>query len=292
MATSETPLYSVIVPVYEHWHFVPALLERLQAQTVPQHAFEILLIDNGSTHYSPPEHLPANVQVHECSTPGSYAARNAGVDRARGELLVFTDADCLPRPDWLECIVRQAEQTGGRPALIAGAIEMVDLGQRLNAYTIYDSLRGIPQALYVSRGYAATANLAMPAVVMRTLGGFDTKRFSGGDTEFCKRAAAAGFRLSYASGAVVEHPARDSWQALVTKARRVKGAQLAASASNRRLGLLRTFAPPLFGFWRFLRAPNAPFPYRLVAVAVQVRIWGVEMRETVRLVMWAVAERR
>lgn len=33
--------------------------------------------------------------------PGSYAARNAGLHVARGDVYAFTDADCIPTPDWL-----------------------------------------------------------------------------------------------------------------------------------------------------------------------------------------------
>lgn len=286
-------MISVIVPVYEHWQLVPALLDCLQAQTLPRKAFEVLLVDNGSTHFAPPERLPPNVQVHVCNTPGSYAARNEGIARARGEWLVFTDADCLPQPDWLENLIMHVGASGQPPALIAGAISMVGHHPKPNAYAMYDLVKGIPQALYVSRGYAATANLAMSAAVVRSLNGFDATRFAGSDADLCRRAVAAGHRLVYVPGAIVEHPARDTWQALVIKARRTKGGQLTTGARQRRLFLLlRTFTPPLIAFWRFLHARHAPLPYRLIAIVIQVRIWGVELQETARLAFSATAERR
>ncbi|HEX7034353.1 MAG TPA: glycosyltransferase [Pseudomonadales bacterium] len=284
---------SVIVPVYDHWDLVPRLLERLRAQSLSQDRFEVLLVDNGSTQFSPPDELPGNVRILTCSTPGSYAARNAAIEAARGAWLVFTDADCLPRSDWLERLLHEAERSPNEPILIAGRVDVVASSSAPNRYEMYDIVKGIPQSWYVARGYAATANLAAPAQVVRELNGFDASRFSGGDYDFCRRASRAGVGLRYADDAVVEHPARKSWQALVVKARRIKGAHIRAGSIRRRLmWMVRTFTPPVIAMWRFLSSPGVPMRYRLAAVTVQLRIWGVEMVEAVRLLGRKVPERR
>lgn len=286
------PFFSVIVPVYIHWHLAPGLLDRLERQTLPADRFEVILVDNGSPQFEPPEHLPDNVQILRCDTPGSYAARNLGASRAKGDWLVFTDADCRPQPAWLAGL-DEARRLADEGALIAGAVKVVAQSARPGGAEIYDVVKGIPQERYVARGYAATANLAVPMAVFRELGGFDGKRFSGGDADLCRRAVAAGHALVFARTMCVEHPARTTWREIATKARRIKGGQIKAGSTSRRLmWLLRTLAPPLRGAWEFLNDTRHPLRHRLVAIAVLMRLWLVELGEVLLLVAGRSPERR
>jgi glycosyltransferase involved in cell wall biosynthesis len=279
---------SVLVPVYEQWDLVPALLACLAAQTLPQDRFEVILSDNGSPHLAPPAALPANVRIVTCADPGSYAARNAAAAAATGDWFAFTDADCLPEPGWLAALVVAATDR----TILVGAVDIRPAGNPPNAYEIYDMLKGIPQQRYASRGYGATANLAVAADLFRELGGFDPARLSGGDAEFCRRAGAAGARVQYVANARVTHPARATWEDVSTKARRVLGGQLAAGSLARRAAfLLRALGSPILPSWRFLRAPF-PLPHRLMAIGVQLRLWGVELGEALRLMTGGKAERR
>lgn len=284
--------FSVIVPVYRDWHRVPGLLECLKRQTFPASLFEVILVDNGSPDFAPPSELPENTHILRCEKPGSYAARNEGVGHSRGEWLAFTDADCLPAPEWLRALDEEARRHG-QATLIAGAVEVVSLSRAPSAPEIHDVVRGIPQDYYVRRGYAATANLAVPRAVFDAVGGFDAGRFSGGDADFCRRAGAEGVAVVYAPRARVDHPARATWRAVAAKARRIKGGQIARGSPLRRAAWgARTFFPPVLDVWRLLRATRHPPRRRLVAVAVQVALWGVEMDETIRLLAGGQAKRQ
>jgi glycosyltransferase involved in cell wall biosynthesis len=287
------PQCTVIVPVYEHWHLIPALLQCLQRQTLGQERFEVLLVDNGSTHFYPPSELPTNTRILHCATPGSYAARNQALQEARGEWLVFTDADCLPGAGWLEALMRKATSLAGSNSVLAGAVHIRASGPQPNIYEMYDLVKGIPQAWYVSRGYAVTANLAVPTELASRLGGFEAKRFSGGDADFVKCAISSGASLHYVPEAVVEHPARDSWSAIATKARRIKGGQLTAGTYGQRaLWVIRSFTPPLVAWYRFMLRSRQPKRYRLMASILQARLWGLEALEALRLLLRRQAERR
>lgn len=286
------PFFSVIVPVYIHWHLVPDLLHCLERQTLPADRFEVILVDNGSPQFEPPDYLPANARILRCDTPGSYAARNLGASQARGDWLVFTDADCRPAADWLTAL-DAARERADDGTLIAGAVEVVAQSGRPGAAEIYDVVKGIPQQRYVARGYAATANLAVPMAVFRELGGFDGRRFSGGDADLCRRAVAAGHMLVYAEAMRVDHPARTTWQEIATKARRIKGGQLKAGTRARRLQwFARTLVPPVRGAWEFLRSRRHPLSHRLVAVAVLLRLWLLELGEALLLLAGRRPERR
>jgi GT2 family glycosyltransferase len=292
-----SPDFSVVVPVYRQWRLVPALLEALAAQDVAAGRVEVILVNNGPSeapcpalsHTLPPTLAPG-VRRLECGRPGAYAARNVGAAAARGRWLVFTDADCRPEPGWLAALAAAA--AAGPPGLLAGPVRVTSAAGRPNACEIYEIVRGIPQARYLRRGYAATANLAVPADAFRALGGFDASRFSGGDAEFCRRARAAGWGLRLVPEAVVAHPARADWPGLVRKARRVKGGQIAAGRPARRLAwTLRSLVPPIREAARFLAAGEHPLRHRLTAAAVRFRLWGVELVEVARLIAGRSPER-
>lgn len=284
----DAPAISVVVPVYRHWDLVPGLLAALAAQEF--RAFEILLVDNAPGEARPALALPAQARILDCATPGSYAARNAGIAAARGRLLAFTDADCRPDPGWLAALAAAA--AAGPERLLAGPVRMTPAGPAPAPWEAYDLIRGIPQAHYVRLGYAATANLAVPAAVFARLGGFDAGRLSGGDAAFCRRAGAAGVPIALIEAAVVAHPARASWEELARKARRVKGGQiLGGGRLSRLVWLLRTLTPPLRAHRRFRRAPH-PRAERRAAIAVLYRLWGVELAETFRLLAGGAPERR
>lgn len=285
-------MFSVIVPVYGHWHLVPVLLEKLAGQSFDGNGFEVILVDNGSPDFDPPPDLPPNARVIRCDTPGSYAARNRGAREATGEWLIFTDADCMPATDWLANLHGEAARRGAG-VLLAGPVEVVSNSARPGLFEIYDLVKGIPQERYAGRGYAATANLAVPKPVFDRLNGFDGGRFSGGDADFCRRAAAAGFPLVYVADARVDHVSRKTWAEIATKARRLKGGQLSAGPPGRRwLWLLRTLVPPGNGVWNLLLARRHPLRYRLLACLVVLRIWLVELVEAARLIAGARPERR
>ncbi|WP_210527760.1 glycosyltransferase family 2 protein [Rubellimicrobium arenae] len=287
--TPPAPLLSVIVPVFADWDRLPLLLDRLAAQTVRD--FELILVDNSPVP-RPATDLPAlpvpRARIVHAPRPGSYAARNAGAAVAQGEWLAFTDADCLPEPGWLAGLL--AARTS-RPELLAGPVE-IRPGPAPSRWAIFDTVRGIPQKTFIRHGYAATANLFLPRTAFEALGGFDPTRLSGGDAEFCRRARARGYPLRYVPGAVVGHPARASREELVTKARRIKGGQVAVGPLRRRVfWTLRSLAPPLREIAAYAVAPQ-PWRWRLVASGVRLMLWRVELAEVARLLIFRVAPER
>ncbi|HZU11824.1 MAG TPA: glycosyltransferase family 2 protein [Chloroflexota bacterium] len=109
MARDETlnPYVSVIVPTRNRADLLPGLLAALDAQAYPQR--EIIVVDDASTDgtgalldaWAGDGRMVAHLEENR----GSYAARNAGLEMARGEIIAFTDDDCLPAPEWLAELV-------------------------------------------------------------------------------------------------------------------------------------------------------------------------------------------
>ncbi|WP_110666730.1 glycosyltransferase family 2 protein [Salinicola halophilus] len=286
---------TVVVPVYRQWTMVESLLACLQAQTLARHRFRIVLVDND------PEASVASrtdVEVVTCTTPGAYAARNAAIDLWIDETdwFVFTDADCRPAADWLAVLaetIDEVEASERDCRLISGDVVMTASGPRPNWAEIFDLVKGIPQRDYASQGFAATANLAVSAAVFRRVGRFDATAFSGGDRQFCLTASARGYSLRYQPLARVRHPARRTFEEILRKARRVRGAQLRRSRGLERWARIAyALAPPVLPISRLWRRRDQPSRYRLIAVLVQCRLWVREGPEIVRILKGGTAERR
>jgi glycosyltransferase involved in cell wall biosynthesis len=181
-----------------------------------------LVIDNGST-----DDLAAViaglafVRLGVEPTPGSYAARNAGLALARGEVLAFTDSDCVPQPGWIDAGVARLQTRPGC-GLVAGGITLFCTGPRPTPAELYECLTAFPQQEYVERyHYGATANLFTTRAVMERVGPFAAALTSGGDREWGQRVHAAGLPLIYAEEVQVLHPARRSFGELASKIARV-----------------------------------------------------------------------
>ncbi|MDJ0755089.1 MAG: glycosyltransferase [Ardenticatenaceae bacterium] len=243
---------SIIIPVYNDWDLLLLCLERLDRQNFPAELMEVIVVDNGST--SPPPttvHKRPHTFLLQQPTPGSYGARNTGIAAARGELIAFTDADCLPAPDWVSQGI--ASLTAGQDVgLAAGRVNVLPR-DRQNPTVVerYDMIRGFPVAEYVERWhFGITANIFTRREIIDEVGPFDPSLKSGGDSEWCQRVHAAGYRVVYAPEAVVDHPARHSVAQIWGKARRVAGGLH---------DMFRRTSPPVFylrhSFWVDLFPP-------------------------------------
>ena len=212
---------SVVVPVRNGRAQLPLLLAALERQTLPRDRFEVIVADDASDDGTPDivrEH-PLGARVVVCETRGgSYAARNRALLEASADVLAFTDADCVPSPDWLERGLAAMAQPGAD--LVAGHIE-IPLGGRPSAAALIDCARHLDQARAVGEGFGATANLWARRDVVERVGGFNADLISGGDTEFGHRAQASGATLRYAPEVRIVHPPRGAARELARKAYRL-----------------------------------------------------------------------
>jgi GT2 family glycosyltransferase len=135
-----------------------------------------------------------------------------------GNVIAFTDADCVPDRSWISSGVRALQQAV-LPVIVGGPI-VFSFRQPRSRTTceLLDSIVHHRQAEYVSvHGFAATANLFARRELISAFGQFDERYFSGGDREFGQRLGAAGVGLAFEQDAIVVHPARASFLDLLRK---------------------------------------------------------------------------
>lgn len=200
--TDASPRISVIIPAYRSGGTIRDTLAALRAQTCRE--FETVVVDSSpgdATAELVAREFPEVVYEHSPRRLIPYEARNRGVELACGELLVFTDPDCVPRPNWLALLIRAADD--GHP-VVGGSIE--DAGvtwfERGVHFTKFSSC--IPGGRPGGRAHLATANLLWGRGTWERLGPFLTDRWSA-DTELCWRARDAGIEPRFEPGATVKH---------------------------------------------------------------------------------------
>jgi len=200
----------VIIPAYNSQATVARCLDALEQQTLPRDSYEIIVVDDGSTANTNAQvraydNVRLLVQVHA----GPAAARNLGVEHARGEIVLFTDADCEPAADWVEQMLAPLDvlQTAGvkgvyrtqQRALVARFVQM-EYETRYQRMTRHMARHG-------RIDFVDTYAAAYRRDVFLAAEGFDPKfaKASVEDQELSFRIAEQGHRLVFAPQAAVFH---------------------------------------------------------------------------------------
>ncbi len=210
------PNISVIIPFLNNADEVVEITKKIREQSRDLNP-EIICVDNGSEqqHSFSSVFLQQQIVITENHYPNSpYSARNRGVERARGSLLVFIDANSVPAERWLENGVKCMEEK--QADIIAGQVEF-DYEGEPNAAKAVDAITSIHQEKSVKqRGAAFTANLFVKREVFEDVGLFEEGVRSGGDVRWTTKAVHSGHTIRYCPRSVVQKKAR-SYRALLSK---------------------------------------------------------------------------
>lgn len=200
--------FSVIVPTYNRRQLLEKCLGGILAQTYAD-AYETIVVDDGSTDGTR-EYLRSldfkNFRVFWQEHSGPAKARNLGAQKAVGDLLAFTDDDCLPPADWLHRLESgfnawsEAGAVGGYLEAPSEILKLNPLAQLefLETHHIYKA--GEKECVGGFESPAGgTNNIAYRCEVFSKLGGFD-ENFpvpAGEDADLKLRAVEAGYKIGY-----------------------------------------------------------------------------------------------
>jgi glycosyltransferase involved in cell wall biosynthesis len=203
------PEVSVIVPVYNAEQEIGPCVESILASRFAPEKREVICVDNNSTDgtLAVLRSFGAAIQVLSEKTRGAGAARNAGLKRASGEFIAFTDADCTVHPDWLDNILiplrdRTACAVGGRIRARPGAGAIERFGE-----LIHDHQKAIE---VYQPPYIISMNMACRRDLLLAVGGFDERWLRMQDGDLSWRLLDAGRKFAYRDDAVIFHHNRDT----------------------------------------------------------------------------------
>jgi glycosyltransferase involved in cell wall biosynthesis len=185
------PRFSVIVPVYNRAATVLPTLQSVRDQTFED--FECIVVDDGSKDG---EQLRAIVdglndprfRYQRRENGGVSAARNTGIQKAKGDIVAFLDSDDRWLPEKLE-----RDLAGGADRSFVFSQVMVERGGRIVGKKPRSAPRlGEPMAEYLAcrQGFTQTSTIALPVALAKAIPFDEMIRFGGDDTDFAIRAAA------------------------------------------------------------------------------------------------------
>jgi GT2 family glycosyltransferase len=164
--------------------------------------WEVLVVDASEGRLERIRHRHPDVRWIDFTRPRGVTIsiphqRNAGVSEARGDVIVFTDAGCVPFEGWLERLVSPLLHDGEQ---VAAGISSAPEGQE----GLYDTrIHAAAEQEYLSE--CPTLNMAFRREAFEAVGGFDESFEYGSDIDFSWRLVASGRRIRSAPGAVVRH---------------------------------------------------------------------------------------
>jgi len=198
-------MISVIVPAHNAEETLARCLAALEAQSLSHGQYEVIVVDDGSTDRTADIAQRHSVRLIRQANAGPAAARNRGAAAAQGELLLFTDADCAPAPDWIERMVEpfhDPEVAGAKGVYRTRQRELVARFVQLEYETKYARMARQNHIDFVD-----THSAAYRRDVFLANDGFDAlfPTASVEDQEFSFRLARKGYQLVFVPQAAVYH---------------------------------------------------------------------------------------
>ena len=200
----DPPSVSVVVAIRNAEATLRLCIESLLRIDYPCDRLQLLCVDNGSTDATGRILAQYGERLTVVREPrrGPAAARNRGVREGRGEIVAFTDADCIVDRGWLRALVRplgdpEVGVVGGKILSRRPANVVERFGER-----IHDHERALTVC---SPPYAITMNWASRRRVLDAVAGFNEDLLRGSDVDLSYRMLQSGYRLRYEPMATVYH---------------------------------------------------------------------------------------
>lgn len=198
------PLVSVVIPVFNAEKTIASVIQSLLGQTF--NPIEIIVVDDGSLDTSASiVQSFSDVRYMYQANAGPATARNYGARESKGEVVFFTDSDCIPKRDWIET----AMKTFANPSVmvVAGSYGIANPNNRL-ARCIQNEIAFRHACLMPSEVKAlGSYNFAIRRKVFDTVGGFNEayRYASGEDNDLSYKIIKSGHAIHFNKAVLVDH---------------------------------------------------------------------------------------
>lgn len=206
-----SPKISVVIVAYQAQDVISDCIDSLLRQTYSKDRYEIIIVvDDRETYEVVRKYLSSNtprIRVEYRTKKGNIpSARNIGIHLSNGEIIAFTDSDCIAHEQWLEKICEGFEHF---PTVIGvgGAVKPFSLDPVSRALALLNmvSWSGGKRSL---KRQLATSNAAYYKDVLNMVGGFDEDASVGEDMDLYHRITQRGYQVLYDPEIVTYHKHR------------------------------------------------------------------------------------
>jgi glycosyltransferase involved in cell wall biosynthesis len=195
---------SVVIPAYNAQQTIAEAVEQSVAQAKGPMEVEVVVVDDGSVDDTAKIAESAGATVIKQENAGPAAARNRGWKSATGQVICFTDSDCVPMSGWLENLLDgfRDRQVGA----VAGSYEIANTGSWLAHWVHQEIMERHKRMSPFVRAFGSY-NVAIPRYMLEATGGFDPKyrQASGEDNDLSYRIIKKGWRIAFRPQAKVAH---------------------------------------------------------------------------------------
>ncbi len=189
-------IFSVVIPLYNKERHIQRAINSVLKQTY--HEFELIVVNDGSTDSS--VHMVRQIQDPRIKllcqqNAGVSAARNRGINEARGELIAFLDADDAWRPNFLDTIMRLRKNypnSGAYSTSFECQNSEGKIAKKRNKGTLTIGWEGVFDDYFqyaIKNKLFCSSSVAIPRSVFEDVGLFDTSLIWGEDLNMWCRVA-------------------------------------------------------------------------------------------------------
>ena len=205
------PRFSIIIPAYNAEKTLSACLESLADQSVAKEDYEIIVVDDGSTDGTAKIAKKFDVKYIFQTNQGPAAARNKGAGAAAAQIILFTDADCVPDHNWIREMVSpfgDREIVGVKGAYKTRQTKLAARFAQAEFEDRYDLLKKSSTIDMID-----TYSAAYKKDIFLSIGGFDESFpvANNEDTDLSYRLSASGHKLVFNPVAFVYHTHPDTF---------------------------------------------------------------------------------
>jgi len=218
--TRPTPVISIITPTFNRQNELIHLIDSIQCQTLDHELFELIISDDGSNDNTEEfvreraKEVDFDLRFIKQFNQGPGAARNHGLQEARGDLILFIDSDCEAHPTWAETIFKafnhkKFDACGGPDGAKADFTPLqkaIDFS--MTSFFTTGGMRGHSEKM-IAKFYPRTHNMGITAKLYQKVGGFGSLRH-GQDIELSHRIHSSGAVVKFIPEAIVYHRRRTS----------------------------------------------------------------------------------
>jgi glycosyltransferase involved in cell wall biosynthesis len=193
---------SIVIPAYNAEGTVGLAVSAALAQGCPD--CEVVVADDGSTDGTAYAIRRYPIKYVRQDNKGPAAARNLGWRASSGEVVIFTDSDCVPQPGWTRALVTGFRDD--RVGAVTGSYGIANPDDVLPRL-IHEEIKDRHFKYGDTVKFFGSYNVAIRRSVLEETGGFDEgyRRASGEDNDLSYRIIKAGYKIAFSPDALVSH---------------------------------------------------------------------------------------